>query len=853
LERGPAELSSTGRRMVQRPRLTRLLAETESRVILLVAPAGYGKTTLAREWLAHQQLPHVWYQATDTSSDAADLALGVAAAVSSVVPHSGNQLRARLKTSKDPAAEAEYLARDLADDLSSWPDELWLVMDDYHLIAETAEAERFVRGLVEGTSAQFLIASRKRPSWVSARKLLYGEVTEFGRHMLAMTPDEAAEALSNRHDEMTGLVALAEGWPAVIGLAALLPHPFLSGETDVPETLHEYFAEELYQGLSEETKWGLTQLALAPHIDNALIEALFGPASENVVQEGERAGFLTSEAGSQGMHPLLRQFLRSKAAKFERDLIRDAARRIGQFYVQAKDWDAAAAIASEFGFTDLMLNVLEDALESALSEGRLATVRRWLASAEAASPTAPIVRFAAIEIAFRAGDWTSARAKATDLARSIPQDHALASRIYLRAGQLAHLDDRQGDALQLLTAAKECARTPVELRKALWSRFVTLTDLEERNESEVALHDLEAMPPLDVDDLMRASQGRLQFAMRWGGLTDALQSLDTAIDLVDRSTDPIVRTGFLQTYGTALSLAARYTESSQIAERQTIEAQRFGLEWVLPHALEMQAIAEFGLRNFDQALRSLARARQLATEQGNIHTQVNTVVLTARIHLCRGAPDRAVETLETREPRMTNPGMEGDYLATQAFALACCGRVDEARDLIAGSERVTTHLEARVLRAFARVVASHFERTPQQIDPDLLGKALAIAEETGNFDGFVCAYRAFPELLTLIARLPLANANPFVTIVRSLDPALAETIGLKPPTRGIHDGEPLTAREQEVLDLVRQGLTNREIARTLWIAESTVKVHVHHVLEKLGARSRTEAASLTEPVRSPQP
>jgi DNA-binding CsgD family transcriptional regulator/tetratricopeptide (TPR) repeat protein len=500
-----------------------------------------------------------------------------------------------------------------------------------------------------------------------------------------------------------------------------------------------------------------------------------------------------------------------------------------------------------------MLRVLEDALDSALSEGRLTTVKRWLGFAEASAPTAPIVRLASIEIAFRAGDWATARAKATHLAGSIPKEHLLSSRVYLRAGQLAHLDDRQGEALQLLTAAKDYARTPVELRKALWSRFVTLTDLEERDEAEVALHELESMPPLDVDDLMRASQGRLQFAMRWGGLTEALQSPVSALDLVDLSTDPMVRTGFLQTYGTALSLGARYAESSQVAERQTLEAQRFGLEWVLPHALEMQAIAEFGLRDFEQALKSLARAHHLATEQGNIHTQVNAVVLTARIHLCRGAPERAVEILETREPRMTNPGMEGDYLATHGFALACCGRIDQASELVAASESITTHLEARVLRAFARVVASCFEATSHEPDRDLLTKALAVAEETGNFDGFVCAYRAFPELLPRIATDSSSTANPFVSIVQALDPGLAEKLGLKPPSRSIHDGKRLTRREEEVLELVRQGLTNREIARTLWIAESTVKVHVRHVLEKLGARSRTEAASLSGTVKSLQP
>jgi DNA-binding CsgD family transcriptional regulator len=57
-------------------------------------------------------------------------------------------------------------------------------------------------------------------------------------------------------------------------------------------------------------------------------------------------------------------------------------------------------------------------------------------------------------------------------------------------------------------------------------------------------------------------------------------------------------------------------------------------------------------------------------------------------------------------------------------------------------------------------------------------------------------------------------------------------------------GAALTRREREVLGLVSQGLSNRQIARTLWIAESTVKVHIRHVFEKLGVKSRTEAAAL---------
>jgi len=72
------DTSRAGRRIIERPRLTRLLTDSESRVMLLVAPAGYGKTTLARQWLHDQR--HAWYQASPASSDVAALALGLAAA-----------------------------------------------------------------------------------------------------------------------------------------------------------------------------------------------------------------------------------------------------------------------------------------------------------------------------------------------------------------------------------------------------------------------------------------------------------------------------------------------------------------------------------------------------------------------------------------------------------------------------------------------------------------------------------------------------------------------------------------------------------------------------------------------------
>jgi ATP/maltotriose-dependent transcriptional regulator MalT len=591
------DMSRAGRRFIERPRLTRLLSESESRVMLLVAPAGYGKTTLAREWLRDRK--HAWYQATPSSSDVAALALGLAAAGGGSLPDVGGRLRGRLKTVNDAAAEAESLASDLAADFAEWPSETRLVVDDYHLLADNPAAEAFFDAFIHAAPIPLLIASRTRPAWVTAKKLLYGEVSEFGRTVLAMTHEEAAAALSHSADEMPGLVSLAEGWPAVIGLAALLTEPMPPTAGEVPETLHEFFAEELYQGLDTELKWSLVQVSLGPSIDDRVTRAVFGDAGNAILQDGYRRGFLSRGRQGYELHPLLRQFLRTKVPEFEREDVLETAEALARAYMTYGRWDEAVSVAEEFDLRKVVLEVLESALEVALSEGRVASVQRWVELAREVAPTTPVVRLAEIEVAFRGGNVAAARDSARQLARTTHQGDPLASRIFLRAGQIAHLDDRLEEAVELFEAARENAVEPADIRQALWGRFVSLTDLDDREGARAALQQLESQPPLRVEDLLRASQARLQSALRWGGVVDAVAASGNALDLLERSEDPVVRTGFLQTYGVASILAARYSDAATIARREIEEAERFKLEWVLPHALEMQACAAAGQRDFN--------------------------------------------------------------------------------------------------------------------------------------------------------------------------------------------------------------------------------------------------------------
>lgn len=73
---------------------------------------------------------------------------------------------------------------------------------------------------------------------------------------------------------------------------------------------------------------------------------------------------------------------------------------------------------------------------------------------------------------------------------------------------------------------------------------------------------------------------------------------------------------------------------------------------------------------------------------------------------------------------------------------------------------------------------------------------------------------------------------------------VAEFARLAPatPEAAHHLIEPLSEREIEILTLVSQGLTNREIANKLFLAEGTVKNYVTSILQKIGARDRTQAA-----------
>jgi ATP/maltotriose-dependent transcriptional regulator MalT len=178
-----------------------MLDDAGAAAIVLNAPAGYGKTLLVSEWL-EGRADVGWLTATPATADVAACALALAEAAAEVVPGAGERLRQRVGVEGEQLTVP--LAELLAEDLAAWPPDARLVIDDYHLLMESQSVEEFFDALLALVPLPLVVTTRRRPSWATARRTLYGEVAEVGAEELAMTDAEAAAAVGGGRPQAVG-------------------------------------------------------------------------------------------------------------------------------------------------------------------------------------------------------------------------------------------------------------------------------------------------------------------------------------------------------------------------------------------------------------------------------------------------------------------------------------------------------------------------------------------------------------------------------------------------------------------------------------------------------------------------
>jgi ATP/maltotriose-dependent transcriptional regulator MalT len=709
-----------------------------------------------------------------------------------------------------------------------------LVIDDYQFITESPAAEGFVSSLASGDRIRLLLTSRRRPAWATARRRIYGEALEIDRTLLAMSDDEAIAIVPSAVETASEFLDMAGGWPAVIGLAGI------ANELSIPparlsESLYDYFAEELYQATTAEIRWSLCRLSVAPPLEKRHTDELLGSDTARAAREYAVAAGIVKDRDFFELHPLLRGFLDRKFEQHGAEERTDWVERLCEFLLQLTRWDDVFTIAERFRSAELLIRLVSAASEELLSEGRVATLGRWLEFAEEIRARSPLLDLAEAEAAFRQGLHRKSEALALEAVRQLGDAHPEASRAYSRAGQSAHLAGRRQAALKHHRKALESAQSQTDARRALWGEFASSREPDHRNAAKTleALAELGASSPTDS---MRLATGGLFLAM-WDGSGFSPDLFD-AVHLVGKVEDPLVRLSYLHAYAGSLIFQARYEEGLSAITKHIAELEQHRMDFALPHSYLRKAISTRGMRRFRDARSALDAVRRLAAD-GDV--RATATIETAFLFLAEGRLDEAQVTLSQDPPSDIAPGVHGEFLACKALIFASQEQFERAEEYANAADDWTNANEARALTALTRSIeAMH---NPERSEAEVIDTAFALIENSSNFNALVSAYRGYPALMTRLWEDHSRRALLSDVMTRASDRALARKLGLDdfgPNT--LHGTSGLSPRESEVLELIAQGLTNREIARQLFISEATVKVHVGKILEKLGVRSRTEAA-----------
>ncbi len=869
---------------VPRPRLLARLDEGLARGLVLVcAPAGYGKTVLLADWTRRGGRPVAWLSLDAGDNDPARFWRHAVAALDRARPGTGERVAPLL----GPPAPSSFqgLVTALINDLAA--DQALFVLDDYHLIS-ARQVHESLAFLVEHRPAGIcvVLASRSDPPLPLARLRARGQLAEVRVAELRFTPAEAGELLQPVTSALpdasvAALAARTEGWAAGLQLAALSLRgqhdaaAFVAAFTGSHRYVLDYLAEEVLEGQDKQLRTFLLETSVLGRLSGPLCNAVTGrEGSQALLEQAERAGLflipLDELRGWWRYHHLFADLLRARLQQEQPGRAAQLHRNAAAWYEQhglADDAIGHAAAAGEMLWAARIIEQHFDLVHRI--RGEAATIDRWLSVLPAnVVRSRPRLLLAQAHMAADSGhpEVVGPLLDAVDCAPPgwadepfEPASGAAASFLInvpaLTTLNRSYLAQLHGDAEATAAFATQtlAESRPEEgalsatahgfLAVAEWLRG-RLTEAERALASSVTGW-------RETGQLTLIAWGYYELVLiqlAQGRLDAAALTCEQALDSLVTSGQPAPAAG--PSYA-GLAEIAYQRDELDVALRHATEGIALCRQFVytppLAGGLATLAMIRQATGDLAGALEAITEADQAAPGPAGLLNPVPAQ--RARLLLAQG--DLPAATRFAQDNGL-GPDDEPDYARESGHLVLA--RILLARDRPGQSLALLDRLHA---------AAKAQGRTGSLIETSAL-RALALAA-TGDEAGAVTALagalllacpqghvRVFadegPPMAALLGRLVAAQRTgqaaagvPLGYLAR-----LQRAFGSGQPARdpvpsGIVD--PLTSRELEVLEKLAAGRSNQAIARELVVTLDTVKKHVGHVLGKLGAANRTEAVT----------
>ncbi|MGH3458770.1 LuxR C-terminal-related transcriptional regulator [Aeromicrobium sp.] len=864
--------------LVPRRRLSELLDRgTASKLTLVSAPAGFGKTTLLAECLTAEGRSIAWLSLDRGDDDAASFWSYVMTALRTVSPEVGAIELALMQESPPPPIEGVLTT--LLNDLGGSSDDVVLVLDDYHVI-DSREIHDGMTFLLDHSPPQLhvVIASRADPAMPLARLRARGELVEIRAAELRFTIDEATAYLNETmgleltSEDVAALEDRTEGWIAALQLAAISMKgrddvaDFIAGFTGDDRFIVDYLVEEVLHRQPDQVQAFLLQ--------TAILDRLSAPLCDAVTEQGSGKAMLeTLDRGNLFLVPLddRRQWYRYHhlfADVLHARLLDEQSDHVHELHQRASAWFAShglvadavrhALAAADF---DRAGYLMEEALPATRRTRQDALLLTWVrALPEEVVRRSPVLSIVSGWSLLMAGDLDALELRLDDAEAALA---AGAEDEELRAAWADTEDLRTAPATvsvyraSLAQARGDVPGTARHARRALdlagpddhWVRgggsgFLGLAawaagDVEEALSTfSVAVRSLHAAGNL-VDELdstvvladMWVAAGRPSRARRLceHALLTATESdvphmratadLHVALAELDRELDDLI------------SAEAHLETARVLGERTSITENRH--RWFVAMA---QVRATGG--DHETATRLLDQAESLYRR--GFYPEVRPVAaVKARLQIAAGDMTSAHVWADHSG---IDVGDDPDYLheyehltlarllLAQKNCIAVLDLLERLNKAANDAGREGSVLEIRVLQALAHHAADDLASA--------LGTLQRALDDAPEPESHVRLYLdEGPSMIALLRHAADAGDTAGEHARRLLERAAQAEV--PEPQQALVN--PLSKRELEVLRLLDSELTGPEIARELYVTLNTLRTHTKRIFTKLDATTRAAA------------